>query len=710
MPRHTLHSSLPLAFSLACAFWCEASRADEAPQQITVTGRINGATLEVAGFGDVPLERAPFAASVLDASQLQEAGARNFTDLTRLDAAISDAYNAEGYWQSLTVRGFVIDNRFNYRRDGLPINAETVIPLDNKSALQVLKGTSGLQAGTSAPGGLVDFIVKRPLAHELTRAVVEWRDSGSLAVDADFSRRFDDGRFGIRVNAAYERLAPPVRDDKGERHLASVAGDWRVADGTLVEAEFESSLQSQPSVPAFSLLGPVLPDARSVDPRINLNDQPWSLPVVFAGHTGSLRLQQRLGDDWRLTAHAMAQRLVTQDRVAFPFGCSAEDDFTRYCSDGSFDFYDYRSENEHRDSDALQLQLEGHARTGGITHQIETGVLLTRFRMRSLGQAYNFVGTGTVDGLSVVPPDPTLAYPNTNRDERSTELFLRDAMQLVPGWGLWAGLRHTRLHRDAVGTDGSAPTSYDQGFTTPWLALTRELAPRTLLYASWGQGIESFVAPNLPLYTNAGRPLPTLKSRQAEIGLKHGSASVDASAALFDIVRPEQSDIGSCDEVATCTSQIDGRSHHRGAELLLSWHAGPWLLHGSGLWLDATREGSADPNLEGLRPTNVANRTLRAELEHRDALLPGLALHAALVYEGDRMVVPDNSVRIPSWTRIDLGARYVQPLGRTTLTWRLGIDNAADRRAWKEAPYQYGHAYLFPMAPRTIRLSLQADI
>ena len=40
----------------------------------------------------------------------------------------------------------------------------------------------------------------------------------------------------------------------------------------------------------------------------------------------------------------------------------------------------------------------------------------------------------------------------------------------------------------------------------------------------------------------------------------------------------------------------------------------------------------------------------------------------------------------------------------------VGIDNVADTRAWKESPYQFGHAYLFPLAPRTWRVSVQADL
>jgi iron complex outermembrane receptor protein len=45
----------------------------------------------------------------------------------------------------------------------------------------------------------------------------------------------------------------------------------------------------------------------------------------------------------------------------------------------------------------------------------------------------------------------------------------------------------------------------------------------------------------------------------------------------------------------------------------------------------------------------------------------------------------------------------------TTLTWRAGVENATDERAWRESPYQFEHIYLYPMAPRTWRVSLQAD-
>ncbi len=90
---------------------------------------------------------------------------------------------------------------------------------------------------------------------------------------------------------------------------------------------------------------------------------------------------------------------------------------------------------------------------------------------------------------------------------------------------------------------------------------------------------------------------------------------------------------------------------------------------------------------------------------------PGLRLLAAGTYESAREVLPDNSVQIPSVTRFDLGARYeMKSSAGTTWTLRAGIDNLFDRRAWRESPYQFSHAYLFPLEPRTLRVSLQADL
>jgi len=685
-------------------------------QRITITGSATPVTPSVAGFGDMPLWRAPFSATVIDQRQLLDAGISSLGDITRLDAGINDAYNAPGYWNQIAVRGYTLDNRYNYRRDGLPINAETVIGQANKQRLEVLKGTSGLQAGTSSPGGLLNLVVKRP-RERIRSAGLAWAQDSTVEAAVDVGDRSDT--LGWRINASGAQLDPQLRASRGERWLLGAAFDTRLGSTTLAEVEFELSRQSQPSTPGFSLLGTRLPDAQDVNPRTNLNNQAWSLPVVLAGRTGSLRLTHTLVDSAEqqldFVVHAMRQHLVNQDRIAFPYGCSAENAFDRYCSDGSFDYYDFRSENERRTSDALDLALKGRARLAGLEHQFNAGVLFTRHKARFQRQAFNWVGVGTVDGTSTVPPDPTLTDENTNRDERSTELHLQDTVALSPQWSLWAGARHTRIERESVRTDGSRATDYTQSFTTPWLALSYAFDKRSQAYASAGQGIESEVAPNRTRYVNAGEALPTLKSRQVELGFKQAGDVLDWRVALFDIRRPASNEfhvddgapaLGDCSDADPCERRTDGTARHRGLEVEAEWRAGALSLRGSAMWLRARRNGSDDPAVNGLRPTNVPARSLKLQAAYNLAAVPGLALVGFVTHEGERMVLPDNSVATPGWTRVDLGARYTHRVGTQQWVWRAGVDNLADRRAWQEAPYQFGHAYLYPLAPRTLHASL----
>ncbi|WP_349742269.1 TonB-dependent siderophore receptor [Roseateles cavernae] len=704
-----------LATALLCSTLAHAQQASEALPAVSVSGRSADTPVSIGGFGDTPIAKLPIQATLLGSERLLDLGLSSLAGITALDASIGDAYNSQGYVSYLKIRGFDLDNRFNYRRDGLPINAETALSLANKSSIEVLKGSSGIQAGTSAPGGLVNLVVKRPTAAPLSSLLLSVSERGTVEAGVDLSRRFGEAQvFGLRLNASAAELRPQLRDAKGERRAVALAGDWRLAPDTLLEAEFEWNRQSQPSQAGFSLLGERLPDAKSIDPRINLNNQAWSQPVVFDNHHASLRLQQRLNADWKAQAHLGLQRLKTDDRLAYASGkydpltyaCAPCD---RYAEDGSFSVWDFRSENERRDSDALDLSLAGRFIAAGLRHELSTGLLLSRFESRFQRQAYNLVGVGTIDGKTQVGADPSLTDENTGRDERSREFYLRDTIQLGAQWQAWLGLRHTRLTRDSVRTDGSRPTHYSQSFTTPWLGLSYALSSQHMVYASWGEGVESEVTPNRSRYTNAGQALPALKSEQFEIGFKAGSNTVDWGINVFDTQRPAWRDVGACDDDNSCTRVADGEARHRGVEAQadLKWRGGGLLA--SAMKLRARRQGSADPSLNGLKPANVAERSLK--LQARQSLgLPGLQLQAGLVYEGARAVLPDNSLSIPSWTRLDLGARYEHSLGNQLLIWRVGVDNASNRRAWKESPFQYGHVYLYPLAPRTWRASLELSL
>jgi iron complex outermembrane receptor protein len=212
------------------------------------------------------------------------------------------------------------------------------------------------------------------------------------------------------------------------------------------------------------------------------------------------------------------QRLRTDDRIAFPFGCGTDSAgaggttyFDRFCANGNFDLYDFRSEDESRRSSTLDVTLHGAAATGALAHEFSLGLQRTIVKNRFQADAFNFAGTGNIDGTLVVPPAPDAISPQTNRDERSSEIALRDAIAFgSSGATAWLGARHTQLDRSATPTDGSPGTAFKQSFTTPFVALSQVLGRGQLVYASWGKGVESDVAPRAarPLGRAAGAALP----------------------------------------------------------------------------------------------------------------------------------------------------------------------------------------------------------
>ncbi len=714
-------SSTTLFLALGCGLFAAHAQA-QSPSTVaatlpTVTVRPGVTTdpVSVTGFGDETPDRTPISATVISAQAVADAQARRVSDLIQLDASASDAYNAIGYWDYVSIRGFVLDNGYNHRRDGLPISAETALPLENRESIELLKGTTGIQAGTSAPGGLLNHVIKRPTAIPLRKIRTELNQAGNLLTHVDLGGRFgEDKEFGYRLNLAAERMRTPTPGTRGDRELAALALDWRLRPGSLLEVEMERSRRSQPGVPGLSLTGNALP---APNPFTNINTQPWSQPGLMQGLTGSVRYTQSLNADWSWTAQASSQNLKANDFLAYPYGCFDGGSGTyyadRYCPNGDFDLYDYRSLNERRTTQAAEWRIKGQTQLGSTRHHLQAGVMHSRYTERGQPQADNnaSVGTGNIYTLPALPPDATFADPYTLRNERSTEWFAYDRIEWNRQLSTWVGLRHSRIDRDSIRTDGSRATAYQQGFNAPWLALAWQWAPTTMVYASTGQGVESVVAPGRSRYTNANQALDPLKSRQWEMGFKQSMDNGQWGAALFSITRPSYGDAGTCDVANSCTLRRDGDVRHQGLELTASQSWGPWNLSGSAMWLNAVRRnGTIDPTLNGKTPTNVPDFVLRVNASVAIASVPGLSVQAGLSHEGGRSVVPDGSVQLPAWTRVDAGLVYRVNTGPgQTKTWRLGIKNLANRRYFQESPYQYSHVYLFPAAPRSVSVGYEAD-
>ena len=669
------------------------------------------ASQQVSGFENLSLREAPFSATNVDNATLRDLGAQRISDALRLDSSVTDSYNSPAYWDMLSVRGFVLDNRYNYRREGLPINAETMIAIDNKERIELFKGTSGIQAGTSAPGGLANYVVKRPpnsIESSVRSLTLSYGNGNNSSIALDVGGRYgENNALGYRLNAAYEDLNPYVQNAKGQRQLLALAMDWRLNANTRLEWEIENSNRQQMGVNAASMTGNTLPSP--VYGQNNFSKQSWSVPGVFDGVTSSLRLKQRLDSGWMWTTQLGAQRLKTDDRLSYAYGCYAEGNYDRFCSDKTFDLYDYRSENERRINDALQTELTGQVQLAGIQHDVTFSWLRQRqIDKLSPMQAYNWAGTGSLSGASESAAAPEPYDLNTNRQEYSTEVSVKDRLHIHRFADLWLGLRSSHIQRDSQRTDGSRATHDERTITTPWIAFSHKLPFNSTGYASYGQGVEAQVTPNRSRYTNAGEALPPAKSTQKELGFKGAQGDWLWNTALFDITRPVWGDQGACENDNSCTRKLDGMAQHQGVELGLGYRSKQWKVDTGATWLNAKRlDAIIDPAQNGQRPLNVPALVVRAVAEYRWAQVPGLRTAVRLSHEGQRDLMEGGTMTLPAWTTVDLTAHYSTKLLGQDTEWTMALENATNKAYWRESPKQFGHYYLYAGAPRNLRLSIR---
>ena len=666
---------------------------------------------DVSGLG-LPLARAPHSVSVMGADLLAATDTRSLSQLAKLDASLADSYNTTGYLESLSVRGFVLDQNNNYQRNGLALPNHAPLAIENKERAEVLKGISGLQQGVSAPGGLVNWVTKVPQVETFSNLTLGLDERAGSSLHLDTNGQW--GEVGVRVNVATQALHPHMDSADGQRELLAVALAGKLGRDSRWSADLEYHHKRQPSVPGLGLLdsngdgvGDTLPDLSKINPRLNLNNQSWSQPYESTSTVAQLAVNTPLSDGWSSRVALGVQRTVTDDRLAFPDGCSnaATAVYPGLCANGDVDMYDFRSEGETRAAWAWDARVQGPASALGLAHRLTLG-LAGRSVSADLAaqQTYQWVGTTNIYQPVPVPANASPNTLNTNTRDRAVDVYASLVTELTPTVQSVLGLRSSQLQRSSAKTNGSEATSFAQTVSTPWAALSWTVLPTTTLYASWSQGIEAEVVPNRPAdFSNAGDVLPALVSTQRELGVKwQVQPRLQLSAALFQIDKPFAATVGS-------TSVAGAKvARHNGLELAANGQLTPrWSVQTSLAWLDARYITSADAALLDQRVVNVPQRKLSLFSDYKLAAWPGASINGLYTYESGKPATNDGKTTLPSAWQLDLGASLLQNWGSRSVQWRMGVDNVTDRMYWREAPTtSWGGTYLFASTPRTLKASV----
>jgi len=245
---------------------------------------------------------------------------------------------------------------------------------------------------------------------------------------------------------------------------------------------------------------------------------------------------------------------------------------------------------------------------------------------------------------------------------------------------------------------GQRDTTYDEDAVTPILGLVVKPTAGLSLYANRIEGLQQ--GPTAPLdpllVNNPGAVLGPRKSTQYEIGGKLRFGTLFAGVAAYRIERPGEG------VLADGRFGYVGEQRHQGIEFTLNGELVPGLRLISGAaYTDAKLiGGGAVPGV----PEFAAN----ADVEWDLPFLPGLTVTGRVVHTGEQPVNAANTLELDSWTRFDLGARYVFAAGAVPVTLRLTVDNVADEAYWASAYDTFATA-LLQGQPRTVRASVSAD-
>jgi iron complex outermembrane receptor protein len=702
------HSLLACALAQAFAVHAQTAEPARAGPSVFVTGSKWAVSdrASIGGFADLPLIDIPASVVAIGRSQMQDLSIRSASDAAQYDASVGDAYNAVGYAEQFSVRGFKLNNNSGYRKDGIAIAGDTQIPLENKERFELLKGVAGLQAGLAAPGGVLNFVTKRPTTTPLRSVTVEARERGTVHGEMDIGGRFEDTRFGYRINAAADRLRSYVRGADGKRQFASGAFDWQVSPDALLQLDMDFQHKEQITAPGYQLTrGVDLPT--NISPKLLLNAQPWTKPVDTDSANLGLRFAYRLNADWNALVTANKHWFKRDDFTAFPYGCSNEGDgyYPGYCGNGDYDVYDYQSVGERKTPFGLQAQLQGRFGSGALRHLLTVGASYAE-RHNSYGDyVYDYAGYSNIYSPRITDPapgNPTTGPVYERFSDRERAIYVQDIVTISPQLALHAGLRYVKVASSQQPESGQPWVNDKASFALPNLSLVYSLDKNWNVYGTLAHGLESGgVAPIET--TNPNTDLGPNRAKQLEFGTKGiVGDGVSVSAAVFQIT----SGLEYID--ANNTFVRNGQRKHRGLELSAQ-RASNGLAYGASLMaLRARQEDTGNAALDGKRVTNVPDLKTTVWGEYAVAAVPGLKLNGQWQYAGKKTFDPENTVDVAGYHVVGIGAAYGMKLGATNVTLRARVDNLFNKFYWRDVTQDLG-GYLLPGAPRTMRLSAQFD-
>lgn len=663
--RHALTAALLATFPIAASAQSAAATDLDAVQVRAPIARSSGTVTKT----DTRISEIPQSVSVITDQQMRDRAIHGVEEAVWFTAgAQGGGYGGDPRSDWLLLRGFTPARYL----DGLALaegtgTGITRIEPYGLERVEVLKGPSSVTYGAMPPGGMINYVSKRPTDETLREIEVQAGSYDLFQVAGDFGGRLtEDGVWTYRLTALARNSDDQVDYVHDDRYLIAPALTWKpdAANSLTLLARWQrnDTVAGAGFLPQSGTLTPNpfgrIPASRYTgEPGFNDYDKTmssvgWEYFHDFGGGT-TFRQNLRYG--------------VTEIEPSTSVGA-----FGLLADQRTLMRYLWKTEEESKNF-GVDNQLQFQFATGAVEHTLLTGLDYRRAR-NEYASAFTFDGAPTLDifnpvyGAPIVEPEYT---SRTRQTQSQFGLYAQDQMR-IDRWVLTLGAR-----QDWVGTDthevlaGRPMHQSDDKFSgrvgVNYL-FDNGLAP----YVGWSQSFQPTVGTDF-----FNRAFVPTTGEQTEVGIKYQPASnrVLATLAVYELVQENTLVV---DPNHTLYSIQQGETKVRGVELEGRWNIGHGLsVYGAYTYADTEVTQSTDPLSLGkeipLQPEHVAS--LGADYTITGGALSGLGFGAGVRYTGEHYGDAYNQFQTPSYTLFDASVHY--DIG----AWRLQLNaqNVGDK-------------------------------
>jgi len=651
---------------------------------------------------DTPIMETPYSIQVVPKQVLEDVQAIRPGDALNYVSGIYQGSANSGDWLDWTKRrGFDPFPTGDYRDGGaFPLaSAWGGRDLANIEQVEALKGPASLLYGQATPGGIVNYVTKKPLATPYYSLQQQFGSYDYYRTTLDATGPItQDKNLLYRFNLAYKD-ANSFRDTvSSDRIFIAPTVTWIISPRTRMNFELEydhghvvfdrgiPAIGNRPAdVPRNRFLGEADPQSEFERILVGMN---WS---------------HAFNDNWTLS-HRFTAVYNGLDQVAsFP---SLNTDNVRLNRSFELAKVDPGDDASYFNT----VNLTGHFDTWGLQHTLLLGGDYFRQSTKNVITPFSspinifnptYLGG---EGISNLAAGSTSFTTTTERDWFG--LYMQDQIKLPYHLHLMGGLRYDSSEQ--VGTDSRrlTPTvSPQQDKVTPRGGLVWQPIPELSLYGSYS---ENFTGIN---GTGLGDVLLAPETAQQwEFGLKTElfDKRFLATLAWFDLTKQNAR---VADPRDTRFSAAIGEANVAGLEMDLKGEILPgWNMIGSYAYTPDAVTTIGRATEVGKRFPGVPRHggSLFTTYELQSGLMQGLKFGGGVIIRSSQHTEStNNEVVLPGYATVNLLTSYSWKVGASKLTTQLNVNNLLDKEYYPASAFSRNSIEVG--APRTFMGSVRIE-